>query len=554
MKIGSSLRSRFLIIVLAGAVIPLAATGYWLTRSSVRAAENLLRTQLDTALTTTLAAVRERWELRSADLAYLAGNDASLHFLGIAGSKPSREDSAFLKSAYESFADNFPLVRLSDQRARERFRLAESGERIPVRPGSGRAPPPYADRARVSVSAPAINESGSVVGELIAEMRIDAVLPRDSASPIVSGAELSIRDTTSGALLRGSSFPLIKRSGLIKVDGKLWSVARGSVTGLPLVFTLAAPADPFMRAFERAARVGLTLLLIITIIAAGLSMFFTAHLTRSLEQLADAADQIAAGNLAGNASLPSGPSTEVGKLARSFESMSASLQETLHDLTRKEALAAVGEFAAGISHEVRNGLSSVRLDLQRIDERTQDDHPSKTLVQRALRNVQRLNASVSGALGVARKDQAKWKSFDLAAILNSAADAAEDTFTKSGGVLDRRIEAGRNMMIKGDAAAIEELFVNVLLNAGQALMPGARATIEVAAPESDQIEIEVRDDGVGIAPAELARVGQPFYSSKPGGTGLGLSIAKKIVAAHGGDMRIESAPGRGTAVRVRLPC
>jgi two-component system sensor histidine kinase AtoS len=552
--IGSSLRSRFLIIVLAGAVIPLAATGYWLTNSSVRAAEKLLRTQLDTALATTLANVKDRWDLRTADLVYLAGNDASVRFLAPSTSHASAGDSAFLKSVYESFSDNFPVIKLSDIRSAERLNLSERDLRSSSRTGGSRDQLPFAERARIAVGVPATDEAGKVVGRLSAEMRLDAVLPRDSASPLVSGAELSIRDATNGALLRGATIPQVKQNGLTKVDGKLWSVATGSIAGLPLVFTLAAPADAFMGSFQRSARVGLTLLLVITIVAAALSVFFTAHLTQSLEQLANAADQIAAGNLSLNAPQPSGPSEEVRKLASSFQSMSASLQKTLQDLTRKEALAAVGEFAAGMSHEIRNGLSSVRLDLQRMDERIQTDHPAKPLVQRALRNVQRLNSSVSGALGVARRDQAKWTSFDLGAVLESAADAAEDTFAKSGGVLDRRIEAGRNRMIKGDAAAIEQLFVNVLLNAGQALEPGAHATLEVLSHENDQVEVEIRDDGIGMKPAELALIGQPFYSLKPGGTGLGLSIARKIVAAHGGDMKIESEPGKGTAVRVRLRC
>jgi signal transduction histidine kinase len=364
---------------------------------------------------------------------------------------------------------------------------------------------------------------------------------------------MTIRDSASGTILRGASLPAMSRSGLVRVDGKLWSVTRGSIPGLPLVFTLAAPAETFIGSFEESARVGVTLLVIITIVAAALTIFFTAYLTRSLEQLAEAADRIAGGNLDVNAPLPSGPSDEVRKLARSFESMSSSLQSTLQDLTRKEALAAVGEFAARMSHEIRNGLSSVRLDLQRVDERTLEDNPSKPLVQRALRNVQRLNTSVSGALGIARKDQAKWKRFELGAVLDAAADVAEDTFAKSGGVLDRRIEAARDRMIDGDEGAIEELFVNVLLNAGQALTAGKRATLEVSSSSANEIQVEIRDDGIGIDPAQLERVGQPFVSSKPGGTGLGLSIARKIVAAHGGEMKIESKPGRGTAVRVSLP-
>ncbi|MFI5245090.1 MAG: ATP-binding protein [Gemmatimonadales bacterium] len=96
-------------------------------------------------------------------------------------------------------------------------------------------------------------------------------------------------------------------------------------------------------------------------------------------------------------------------------------------------------------------------------------------------------------------------------------------------------------------------FPELLINAGQALAPGAEAVLEAAVSDPEFVEVSIRDHGPGMATPQLARAGEPFYTSKAGGTGLGLSIAKKIAVAHGGDLRIESAPGDGTMVRVRLP-
>jgi signal transduction histidine kinase len=205
-----------------------------------------------------------------------------------------------------------------------------------------------------------------------------------------------------------------------------------------------------------------------------------------------------------------------------------------------------------MSHEVRNGLSSVRLDLQHVEESMPPDDRASALLSRALRNVERLNSTVTGALGVARGDTDKWQVLELVAVLEAAADAAEATFVKSGGVLRRNFAAASGCCTRGDASALEQLFVNLLINAGQALSPGAEATLEANHDGADSIVVSIRDTGAGMAPPQAARAGEPFYSSKAGGTGLGLSIAKKIAAAHGGELGVESAPGEGTIVRVKL--
>ena len=97
------------------------------------------------------------------------------------------------------------------------------------------------------------------------------------------------------------------------------------------------------------------------------------------------------------------------------------------------------------------------------------------------------------------------------------------------------------------------LYLNILINASEALAPGTETLLDVRFLGSKRVEVSVRDHGAGLSAGQLARVGEPFYSSKPGGTGLGLSISRKIALAHGGDLHVESAQGEGTIVRVSLP-
>jgi signal transduction histidine kinase len=104
----------------------------------------------------------------------------------------------------------------------------------------------------------------------------------------------------------------------------------------------------------------------------------------------------------------------------------------------------------------------------------------------------------------------------------------------------------------GDAIALEQLLLNLLLNSAQAMAPGGRASLILDVDGAD-VRIVVTDTGTGIAAEDLKQVLDPFFSTKADGTGLGLPIARQIAAAHGGSLTIESVAGNGTRVEVRLP-
>ncbi len=129
---------------------------------------------------------------------------------------------------------------------------------------------------------------------------------------------------------------------------------------------------------------------------------------------------------------------------------------------------------------------------------------------------------------------------------------AEGTFNEGGSTCDPMAPGGEAVWVLGDALALEQLFLNLLLNSAQASSRGARAAIALDVDGSD-VRVVVSDTGVGISPEDLEHVLDPFFSTKADGTGLGLPIARQIAAAHGGSLRIESVPGEGTRVDVRLP-
>jgi signal transduction histidine kinase len=178
--------------------------------------------------------------------------------------------------------------------------------------------------------------------------------------------------------------------------------------------------------------------------------------------------------------------------------------------------------------------------------------PGRPLIARALENVQRLEGTVSASPRVARSGRSPRRRLDLGLVAAAAAQSAENTFAEHGATLDPKTGTSATLWVLGDAAALQQLFLNLLLNSARALEPGGRAGLTVDIDGSD-VRVVVTDSGGGIAGTDLDHVFDPFFSTKADGTGLGLPIARQIVVAHGGSLTIESVPGDGTRVEVRLP-
>jgi signal transduction histidine kinase len=211
----------------------------------------------------------------------------------------------------------------------------------------------------------------------------------------------------------------------------------------------------------------------------------------------------------------------------------------------------MGEFAASLAHEVRNPLSSISVDLQRT-QRKMETEPEEALalVGRALREVERLNRSVTDFLRIARSGRPSLGSVDLRMPVAAAIRAAEPHITAKDSHFNYSEPRGP-VWVRGDEGALEQLILNLLLNAADALGTSGRAAVSLEV-EGDEARISVRDEGKGLAPQDLERIFEPFFSTKDEGTGLGLSIARRIARAHGSDLDVESTPGFGTTFRFSL--
>ena len=306
----------------------------------------------------------------------------------------------------------------------------------------------------------------------------------------------------------------------------------------------------YIAPFVRAARIGWLVFAAVTLLTLVLATYFSRRMTHSLQQLVHAADAVAAGDLQRN--VETNGAEEVGRLGRSFNTMTESLRSTLQELSNKRALAAVGEFAASLSHEVRNALTAVRLDLQRVEEVVPRAEVSGKLVTRALSNVKRLDNAVTGSLAVARSGRNTFEVLELRAVVGAAMATVRDAFDVAGVELESSLDADRSTPVLGDAVALEQMFVNLLLNAAQASAPNTKATLHLEV-NGATCAVIISDSGPGMTPEQLSRVGKPFRSSKVGGTGLGLVIATRIATSHGGSLQLDSPAGQGVVARITLP-
>jgi signal transduction histidine kinase len=547
----SSIRTRFLVVVLLGAVLPLALIGVWLTRSVVRAGKDLLHSELDQSLDQMVGAVEQRWSYRHGDLALLAANDVAQRLLTASSTQPiAASDSAYLDQLFTSVAATIPSFEYRDTAGAVRWstpaRPPDTSAARAQRGAAGTSGP------TMTVTLPVLTSPGATpLGTMIARLSVAALIPTDTLLRLPNGAKLQVvqyRDRV--ALLPAFAPDSLLGRDRFNVGPIGWLAVHRSLADPAVDLFLAAPYSAYVQPFERAAQTGVVTLAIASVLVLLVTAFLVTRLTGSLGRLAAAADAVAGGDLEHR--VDGRGSDEVRRVAAAFNSMTENLRRTLGQLSQRQALAAVGEYAASLAHEIRNGLTAIRVDLQRAEEKAGPDAPTRTLVGRALENVKRLDGTVSGSLRTARSGHAPRRRVDLRPLLRSATQSAEATFHEHGATVDHVPTGGAPAWVLGDAIALEQLFLNLLLNAAQALGPGERAGVTVDTKDSE-LRIVVADSGCGIAPEDLDRVLDPFYSTKADGTGLGLSIARQIAVVHGGSLRIESTPGDGTRVEVRLP-
>ena len=222
----------------------------------------------------------------------------------------------------------------------------------------------------------------------------------------------------------------------------------------------------------------------------------------------------------------------------------------------QQRLAAVGEMAAGIAHEIRNPLASMSGSIQILRQELPLTGEQSQLMDIVIRESERLNETIRSFLAYARPQRQAAARMDVRLTLTETATLLQNSpERKDGHRIDVHVP-GEAVWCMADEAQIRQIVWNLATNALRAMPDGGALTMSAATeaePAADRVVIAVRDEGVGIPPEDLDGILQPFRGGFARGTGLGLSIVHRIVSDYGGDLQVSSQPGKGTTVTVKLP-
>jgi len=223
----------------------------------------------------------------------------------------------------------------------------------------------------------------------------------------------------------------------------------------------------------------------------------------------------------------------------------------MEKMKQTERLSTLGEFSAGIAHEIKNPLASIKNFTQLLPDEYGDPNFRKEFIELVTREVNRINRIVNGLLDYARPRKVELLKVNIPELVDETLSALNANFDEHPITIKKTYNQIPPVEI--DPEQIRQVLLNLLLNAVEAMPDGGTIKISIQEIEREEVEIEVSDSGWGISDEKLKEIFNPFVTTKEGGTGLGLSIVQRIVNEHGGRIEVESKKKQGTQFKLFLP-
>jgi signal transduction histidine kinase len=295
----------------------------------------------------------------------------------------------------------------------------------------------------------------------------------------------------------------------------------------------------------------------IILLSAGLSLIVlvlvgqlvAARVTKPLDRLVAFTREVSSGS-AGRRALVG--DDEVGTLAAAFNDMLDRLERAQEALVRSEKLGLAGLLAARVAHDIRNPLSSLKMQAQLLRSRVPGDE-GQTMLRAVLHDVEQVESVVRGLLELAKPGEVALQPTQLNEVVEQVLDHLALQLKHRKVILDTDLDASLPS-ISLDPQRFKQAFLNILSNANEAMPNGGTLSVSTRrAEDGSSVLLRVCDDGIGVDPDLLERVFDPFVSSKREGVGLGLVNTKSIVESHGGWVRLAPRSPNGTCVTVSLP-
>jgi signal transduction histidine kinase len=589
---------------------------------STRALEDLLADRTAAIASRAAETLRQRYSSAMSDLLFLANNAETQRLLtedlstggsghdetisgrvgamsgrGEAEGRPTREEAlAFLDAAWRRVGASWAWAEIRDADGSVVHRVGEPPLEVePLEPqtrSAGRTEYVLSRPIR-EVSSEAESTIGSIRGSLLlqeilpqgeleagfGELGYSVVVDRDadrllfhprmaqrrpSLSTLLGPSGWDINPALLGApsgTFRYSEDEIRRVASFVSLDGPPWTVISSE------------SLEEFAAPFARTGSVNLIVVLLVTAVIFLVFIFVTHRATDSLRRLTTAAGEVAAGNL--DPPLPPGGGDEVGKLSDAFSIMVERVRSMLRRVEESRHMSAIGEFAAQLSHEIRNPLTSIKLNLQRLDRGVKQSRIPQEYtkaVQLSLREAKRLDETVRGVLSISRTRAPKKKAESLHAIIQSSLEALSPQLEEGGIRVEAGLSAARDTVL-GDRELLKSVFLNLFLNAVEVVdrggvlrvstenVPGEGApglsSIPGADPRlpGDSILVRIADTGPGVPEEIRGRIFDPFFTTKEGGSGFGLPLAARVAEEHSGALVLaEPGPGeKGATFLVVLP-
>ncbi len=579
-----TLRAKLILLFAALGVTPLVALGVFTYLRTIAAVEDLIASRTDAIAQRVAAEVADNFQLRQSDLLLLAENAETQRLCRArAGGSAEEQEAAlaeadrYLRRAWDVVGSSYRWVEFRDPDGTLLYGLSTDEFGRASRSASDDRPAQDAITVHQAIRD---IETAAPLGGLTAAIRLRALLPAEALSLSFGNDGYSVvLDRTDDRTLFHPQRAFLGQSvsRLLGPDGwnaDLAGIAEGSghfryeEGGTARVASYASLADPpwtvlttasldeFAGPFARHRILNLALVALVAALVSTAFLLVTRRMTRSLGTLTLAADKVAAGNFAPR--LPPAGTDEVGKLAGAFGLMVDQVQGMLRRIEESRHMAAVGSFASQLSHEIRNPLTSIKLNLQALERGARRGELPEGLarpVAISLREVGRLDRVLRGVLGVARNREPVREPCSVHAAVEEALDLLRPQLERQGLVAEAALGATTDT-VRGDAQRLQGAFLNLLLNGAEAMPDGGRLRVTTETVTRDgelgeeRIRLSIADTGPGVAPELRDRIFDPFYTTKDEGSGFGLTLAAQTIEEHEGSLGLEDDDGAGGAVFV----
>jgi signal transduction histidine kinase len=365
--------------------------------------------------------------------------------------------------------------------------------------------------------------------------------------PLIQEVHRQRRETS--ALIHWTSDPIDDET----VDAIPLKGSQGQLLGILLLGSSRRPYVELLHQIQLAALLsgGAGIVLAIVLVT-----WSASKITRPLEELAQAAGQVAGGDL--QARVPVRSSDEVGLLAESFNRMTQNLQEQRERAAQAERVAAWRELARRLAHELKNPLFPLQLTVENLL-RSKSQSPAlfEEIFQESsstlLAEIGNLKSIISRFSEFSKMPQPQLQQVHVNELVRNVSRLYAAQLNSDHKKIECELELGEGHdAISADPELLHRALSNLVLNAMDAMPQGGTLTLRTRF-DADRVTIDVIDTGTGLTPEECARIFTPYYTSKTHGTGLGLAIVQSVVSDHGGKISVSSHLGQGTTFTIELP-